>query len=180
MDSPVKDIRSGAASQATPNSAIELAKLIGSLLNEDGRIALPGFYDDVQPPSDERRRELAALPFTEEDWLTSGHGRRIAGEADYTVLEQLWERPSVKVTSMIAGDPIGPSRAAIPAVATASISFRTVPGQTPARLAGARPACPSLVVHNGRRPPRSSTRSRGLGRWPLPAQWKDLEGRAGP
>src|SRR3954447_3065367 len=132
---PVKDIHSGAASGATPNSAIELAKLVGSLLDEDGRVALPGFYDDVAPISDERRRELAALPFSEEDWLTRGHGRRIAGEADYTVLEQLWERPSVEVTSMIAGDPIGPSRAAIPAVATASISFRTVEGQTPEQVA---------------------------------------------
>jgi acetylornithine deacetylase/succinyl-diaminopimelate desuccinylase-like protein len=130
-----KDIHSGAASGALPNSALQLAKLLGSLLDEHGRIALPGFYDDVQPIADQRRQELAALPFTEEDWLTRSHGRAIAGETGYTVLEQLWERPSVEITAMISGDPIGPSRAAIPAVATASLSFRTVEHQTGERVA---------------------------------------------
>ena len=132
---PVKDIHSGAASGSAPNSAIELAKLIGSLLDESGRIALPGFYDDVPPLSEERRRELAALPFTEEDWLTRSHTRAVAGEEGYTVLEQLWARPSVEVIAMIAGDPIRPTRAAIPAVAAADLSFRTVPGQVAGHIA---------------------------------------------
>lgn len=132
---PTKDIHSGAASGSMPNSAIELAKLLAALLDEQGRIALPAFSDDVPAIPDERRRELAALPFTEADWLERAHGRAIAGEPGFTVLEQLWERPSVEVVSLISGDPIGPTRAAIPAVATAAISVRTVPGQTPERIA---------------------------------------------
>jgi acetylornithine deacetylase/succinyl-diaminopimelate desuccinylase-like protein len=135
VQGPGKDVHSGAASGSVPNPALALAKLLGSLLDEDGLIGLPGFYDDVAPIPPERRRELAALPFSEEDWLARSHSRHIAGESDYTVLEQLWERPSVEITSMITGDPVGPSRAAIPAVATASISFRTARGQTTARLA---------------------------------------------
>ena len=132
---PTKDIHSGAASGSVPNSAVELAKLLAALLDEDGRIALPDFYDDVSPIEEERRRELEDLPFTQEDWLTRSHSRAIAGETGFTVLEQLWERPSVEVTAMISGDPIGPSRAAIPAVANASLSFRIVEHQRPERVA---------------------------------------------
>jgi acetylornithine deacetylase/succinyl-diaminopimelate desuccinylase-like protein len=132
---PAKDVHSGAASGSVPNPALEVGRLLGALVDADGRIAVPGFYDDVPPIPDQRRQELAALPFTDEDWLARSHSRVIAGEPGFSVLEQLWERPSVEVTSMIAGDPVGPSRAAIPAVANASLSFRTVPGQVPARMA---------------------------------------------
>ncbi|WP_307807113.1 M20/M25/M40 family metallo-hydrolase [Naasia sp. SYSU D00057] len=132
---PRKDIHSGAASGSAPNPALELARLLGSLVDEEGRIALPGFYDDVPPPLEERRRELAALPFDEEDWLTRSHTRSVGGEPGWTVLERLWLRPSTEVISMIAGDPIGATRAAIPAVASADISVRTVPGQRGERVA---------------------------------------------
>ncbi|MCU1569914.1 MAG: Peptidase [Naasia sp.] len=132
---PVKDIHSGAASGSAPNSALELSRLLASVLDSSGRIALPGFYDDARPIPDERREELAALPFDEEDWLARSHTRKVGGESGYTVLEQLWLRPSVEVISMIAGDPVGPTRAAIPAVAAADISFRTVPGQRNDRVA---------------------------------------------
>lgn len=126
---PLKDIHSGAASGSAPNPALELARLLGSLLADDGTIALPGFYDDALPVDPRRRAELAELPFDEEDWLARSWSRKVAGEKDYTVLEQLWLRPSAEVISMIAGDPIGPTRAAIPAVAAADISVRTVAGQ---------------------------------------------------
>jgi acetylornithine deacetylase/succinyl-diaminopimelate desuccinylase-like protein len=131
----VKDIHSGATSGSAPNSALELARLLGSLLDSSGEIALPGFYDDVSPMREERRRELAALPFDEGDWLTRSHTRKVTGESGYTVLEQLWLRPAAEVISMIAGDPIGPTRASIPAVAAADISIRTVPGQRGDRVA---------------------------------------------
>jgi acetylornithine deacetylase/succinyl-diaminopimelate desuccinylase-like protein len=132
---PRKDIHSGAASGSAPNPVVELSRLIGSLLDDEGRITIPGFYDDVLPPREERRQELAALPFDEEDWLTRSHTRNVVGETGYTVLERLWLRPAVEVISTIAGDPVGPARAAIPAVASAEISFRTVPGQRGDRVA---------------------------------------------
>jgi acetylornithine deacetylase/succinyl-diaminopimelate desuccinylase-like protein len=132
---PLKDIHSGAASGPTPNPALELARLMGSLVDDAGRITFPGFYDDVLQPREERRQELAALPFDEEDWLTRSHSRSVVGETGYTVLERLWLRPAVEVTSILAGDPVGPSRAAIPAVASGDISIRTVPGQRGDRIA---------------------------------------------
>lgn len=126
---PLTDIHSGAVSGAAPNPAIELGRLLGLLHDEDGRITFPGFYDDVEPMSDQRRAELAALPFDDEDWLDRSHTRSIVGEAGCSVLERLWERPALEVIALAAGDPIGVARAAVPSMASADISIRTVAGQ---------------------------------------------------
>jgi acetylornithine deacetylase/succinyl-diaminopimelate desuccinylase-like protein len=132
---PLRDVHSGAASGPAPNAAVELARLLGRLHDDKGRIALPGFYDAVTEPSERRRAELAALPFTEEDWLARSETRSVSGEAGYSVLERLWTRPAVEIISLLAGDPVGVTRSAIPAVATASLSFRTVPDQKAADVA---------------------------------------------
>jgi acetylornithine deacetylase/succinyl-diaminopimelate desuccinylase-like protein len=132
---PLRDVHSGAASGPAPNAAIELARLIGRLHDDKGRITLPGFYDEVAEPTERRRTDLAALPFTDEDWLARSETRSISGEVGYTVLERLWDRPAVEVISLVAGDPVGVTRSAIPAVATANLNIRTVPDQQTARVA---------------------------------------------
>ncbi|MFP3713287.1 M20/M25/M40 family metallo-hydrolase [Puerhibacterium sp. TATVAM-FAB25] len=127
---PFTDIHSGAVSGAAPNPAIELGRLLGQLHDDRGRITLPGFYDSVPDLPQERRDELAKLPFDDEDWLARSHTRSVGGEAGYTVLERLWERPALEVIAMTAGDPRGVSRAAIPSMASADLSIRTVVGQS--------------------------------------------------
>ncbi|MFI7601698.1 M20/M25/M40 family metallo-hydrolase [Actinoplanes sp. NPDC049681] len=127
---PHRDVHSGAVSGPAPNPVIELAALIAALHDDEGRVTLPGFYDAVTEPSEQTRAELAALPYSDEDWLTRSDTRSIGGEKGFTVLERLWARPTVEVLTVVAGDPVGPSRAAVPAVATASISIRTVPDQS--------------------------------------------------
>ena len=126
---PFTDIHSGAVSGVAPNPALEMARVLAQLYDEDGRITLPGFYDRVPEIPDARRAELAALPFDEGDWLARTHTRSIGGEAGYTVLERLWERPAVEVVALAAGDAAGVSRAVIPAVAAMDLSIRTVVGQ---------------------------------------------------
>ena len=126
---PRRDVHSGAASGPAPNAAVELSRLLGALHDDKGRLTLPEFYDEVSEPSERRRAELAALPFTEQDWLERSETRSVTGEAGYTVLEKLWTRPAAEVISMVAGDPVGVTRSAIPAVASATISIRTVSGQ---------------------------------------------------
>lgn len=132
---PRTDIHSGAVSGSAPNPAIELGRLLAQLHDDEGRIAFPGFYDDVEPISERRRAELAALPFDERDWLERSHTRSIGGEAGYTVLERLWERPALEVIALAAGDPIGVKRAAVPSMASADLSIRTVAGQRVERVA---------------------------------------------
>ena len=128
---PLRDVHSGAASGPAPNPIIELSRLLTELHDDRGRITLPGFYEAVPELTAERRAELAALPFTTEDWLQRSHTRSIIGEDGYTVLERLWERPAIEIISVIGGDPTGMSRATIPATAVADISIRIVPGQDP-------------------------------------------------
>jgi acetylornithine deacetylase/succinyl-diaminopimelate desuccinylase-like protein len=132
---PERDVHSGAVSGNAPNPAFELGRLLALLHDEDGRINIPGFYDDVEPLPEAVRQALGELPFTEEDWLKRSESGAVIGEKGYTVLERLWLRPAVEVTSIIAGDPIGVSRAAVPAVASADLSFRTVPGQRVEKVA---------------------------------------------
>ena len=126
---PRRDVHSGAASGPAPNAAVELSRLLGRLHDDKGRLTLPGFYDEVLELSPRRRAEFAALPFTEQDWLERSETRSVTGEAGYTVLEKLWARPAAEIISLIAGDPVGVTRSAIPAVAGATISIRTVSGQ---------------------------------------------------
>lgn len=126
---PLTDIHSGAVSGTAPNPAIELGRLLGRLYDDRGRIALPGFYDDVQDISPTRRAELADLPFDDQDWLERSHTRSIGGEEGYTVLERLWERPALEVFALAAGDPVGVPRAAVPSMASADLSIRTTAGQ---------------------------------------------------
>jgi acetylornithine deacetylase/succinyl-diaminopimelate desuccinylase-like protein len=126
---PFTDIHSGAVSGTAPNPALELSRLLAQLHDQKGRITFPGFYDDVEEISARRRDELAALPFDPEDWLERSHTRSISGEDGYTVLERLWERPALEVIALAAGDPVGVPRAAVPSMASAEISIRTVAGQ---------------------------------------------------
>ncbi|MGC5075810.1 M20/M25/M40 family metallo-hydrolase [Agrococcus sp. DT81.2] len=126
---PLTDIHSGAVSGTAPNPAIELGRLLGLLHDADGRIAFPRFYDDVEPISDQRRAELAALPFDADDWLERSHTRSINGEAGFSVFERLWERPALEVIALAAGDPVGVARAAVPSMASADLSIRITTGQ---------------------------------------------------
>jgi acetylornithine deacetylase/succinyl-diaminopimelate desuccinylase-like protein len=132
---PLKDIHSGASSGPAPNPAIALASLVAALHDESGRIALPRFYDDVVEITRERRAELSALEYSDDDWMDRTHTETIEGEAGYSVLERLWERPSLEVVSLLAGDPLGMPRAVIPSAATVSLSVRTVEGQRVAAVA---------------------------------------------
>jgi acetylornithine deacetylase/succinyl-diaminopimelate desuccinylase-like protein len=135
LTGPDVDVHSGAVSGAAPNPAFELSRVLAGLHDEDGRIAIPGFYDDVAPVPEHFRQALARLPFTDEDWVERSESGSITGEEGYTVPERLWLRPAVEVTALIAGDPVGLSSAAVPSVASVDLSFRTVPGQRVEKVA---------------------------------------------
>ncbi|MFI7742925.1 M20/M25/M40 family metallo-hydrolase [Kocuria rhizosphaericola] len=126
---PLTDIHSGAVSGVAPNPAVEMARVLAQLHDDQGRITLPGFYDRVPEIPGARRAELAALPFDDEDWLARTHTRSIGGEDGYTALERLWERPALEVIALISGDPTEVSRAVIPSKAAMDLSIRTVVGQ---------------------------------------------------
>lgn len=132
---PDRDVHSGVASGVTVNPAIALAQVLAGLHDDDGRIAVPHFYDDVEPVTPERGQEFAALPIDLEAWVAGTETRVISGESGFTLAERLWARPAIEVLSVLAGDPQGIERSVIPREASASISIRYVPGQRAATVA---------------------------------------------
>ena len=132
---PDRDVHSGVVAGTTVNPATTLARALAALHDDQGRIAVPGFYDDVEPLTDERRAEFDALPFDADDWIARTETRTISGETGFTVQERLWSRPAIEVMSLLAGDPLGLPRSVIPREATASLSIRTVAGQRIAAVA---------------------------------------------
>ncbi|WP_260981139.1 M20/M25/M40 family metallo-hydrolase [Curtobacterium pusillum] len=126
---PARDVYSGAVSGPAPNPAHALVAVLAALHDDDERIAIPHFYDDVEEPREERRQELRDLPFDADVWVERTETRSLTGERGWSVEELLWLRPSLEVLTLLAGDPTGFPRAVIPREARAEISIRTVPGQ---------------------------------------------------
>jgi acetylornithine deacetylase/succinyl-diaminopimelate desuccinylase-like protein len=132
---PLTDIHAGAVGGVAPSPILELARLLDDLHDEDGRVALPGFYDSVREPSAEDRARLRELPWDEQTWLDRTRTRSVGGERGWSPAERLYLRPLAEVTAVAGGDTDGPSRGAIPSLATASLQLALVPDQDPAEVA---------------------------------------------
>jgi acetylornithine deacetylase/succinyl-diaminopimelate desuccinylase-like protein len=128
------DLHSGMYGGAAPNPFIALAQILAKLKGEDGHILIPGFYDDIIPPSPEELAAWRSLPFDEEQYRIAEVGsRQLVGEAGYSVLERTWARPTVDVHGIPGGFTGAGAKTVIPAKATAKVSMRLVPGMTPAK-----------------------------------------------
>jgi acetylornithine deacetylase/succinyl-diaminopimelate desuccinylase-like protein len=124
---PRQDIHSGEFGGVIQNPIHVMSRLIASLHDESGHVTLPGFYDNVRQIDDEERAELARLPYDEAYLLKHSGAPRLWGEPEYTPVERIGARPTFEVLHFEAGQP----KSAIPAKATARLSFRLVPDQDP-------------------------------------------------
>ncbi len=128
------DLHSGMYGGAAPNPFVSLAQMIAKLKDENGHILIPGFYDDIIPPSSEELAAWESLPFDEEHYRKTEVGsRELVGEAGYSVMERTWARPSLDVHGIPGGFIGAGAKTVIPAKALAKISMRLVPGMTPAK-----------------------------------------------
>jgi len=128
------DLHSGMYGGAAPNPFMALAQMLARLKDEDGHILIPGFYDDIIPPSPEELAAWRSLPFDEEQYRIAEVGSRsLVGEAGYTVLERTWARPTLDVHGIPGGFTGAGAKTVIPAKALAKVSMRLVPGMTPAK-----------------------------------------------
>lgn len=135
---PSTDLHSGSFGGAVPNPLHAMATLLAALHDADGRVTLPGFYEDVVPLTDEERALFARLPFDEEAWLrTAGESRAPYGERGYTTLERVWARPTAEVNGMWGGHTGPGGKTIVPREAHAKISFRLVAGQDPGKVQAA-------------------------------------------
>jgi len=127
---PHRDVHRGVIAGAAVDPCFELCRLLGQLREQDGTVAVSGFYDDVDPPSEHERAAITALPYTDRDWLARTQSGAIWGEPGYSVLERVWTRPSIEILSLTGGDPTGPARGSIPSMVVAELSVELVPGQS--------------------------------------------------
>jgi acetylornithine deacetylase/succinyl-diaminopimelate desuccinylase-like protein len=128
------DLHSGMYGGAAPNPFFSLAQILAKLKDEEGHILIPGFYDDIIPPSPEELAAWRSLPFDEEHYrITEVGSRQLVGEAGYSVLERTWARPSLDVHGIPGGFIGAGAKTVIPAKALAKVSMRLVPGMTPAK-----------------------------------------------
>jgi acetylornithine deacetylase/succinyl-diaminopimelate desuccinylase-like protein len=137
---PERDLHSGSFGGAVPNPLHVMADLLAGLHDDDGRVTLPGFYDNVLPLSQAERDLIARLPFDEKAWLAeAGSSGALAGESGYGTLERVWTRPTAEVNGMWGGHTGPGGKTIVPAQAHAKLSFRLVANQEPADvIAGLR------------------------------------------
>ena len=127
------DLHSGMYGGAAPNPFMALAQMLARLKDEDGHILIPGFYDEIIPPSPAELAAWRSLPFDEEHYRISEVGSRaLVGESGYSVLERTWARPTLDVHGIPGGFTGAGAKTVIPARALAKVSMRLVPGLTPA------------------------------------------------
>lgn len=132
-----RDLHSGLFGGSALNAANLLARILGGLHDEDGRVAMPGFYEGATEPSEAERASWAGLGFDEAAFLGGAGLSHPAGERDRSALERLWGRPTADVNGIWGGYAGPGAKTVIPAEAGAKVSFRLVPGQDPAQVVAA-------------------------------------------
>ncbi|MBX3442822.1 MAG: dipeptidase [Planctomyces sp.] len=150
LHGPRQDLHSGIFGGSIANPCNVLARLIGELHDAEGRVQIPGFYDDVQPLTAEERRGFAALPFSEESFLKDLGASAVAGEQGFSTLERRWARPTCDVNGLTGGYQGEGPKTIIPAKASAKITCRLVPDQDNDRIVAGieqffRDRCPQSV-----------------------------------
>ncbi len=129
VQGPDRDLHSGVYGGAIANPAIELANMIASLKDENGRINIPGFYDKVQEPSDEEKAKIKDIPVYDEEFKQSVGVEALNGEKGYSAYENTSLRPSLDVNGIWGGYIKEGAKTVLPAEANAKISMRLVPDQ---------------------------------------------------
>ena len=137
LTGPKQDLHSGTFGGAVANPANVLTKILAALVNDQGQVQVPGFYDDVTPLTDRERKAFAALPFDEADFMRKLGVAGLQGEVGFTTLERRWARPTFDINGLWSGYQGEGAKTILPARAGAKFSFRLVPNQDPHKLTGA-------------------------------------------
>jgi acetylornithine deacetylase/succinyl-diaminopimelate desuccinylase-like protein len=128
---PNRDLHSGVYGGAVANPANVLSKMIASLHDENGRVTIPGFYDKVADLSPAEREALNKAPFSLAEYKKELGIDEIQGEKGYTTLERTGTRPTLDVNGIWGGYTGEGAKTVLPSKASAKISMRLVPNQSP-------------------------------------------------
>ena len=132
---PNRDLHSGLFGGAVANPANILAKMIASLHDNNNRVTIPGFYDDVLEVSPEERADMARAPFNLDDYKKALDIEEVHGETGYTTMERTGIRPTLDVNGIWGGYTGEGAKTVLPSKAYAKISMRLVPNQNHEKIA---------------------------------------------
>jgi acetylornithine deacetylase/succinyl-diaminopimelate desuccinylase-like protein len=150
LHGPSRDLHSGIFGGAVENPAMALCQLLAQLRDKRGRVAIPGFYDDVVPLSAYERKQLARLPHKDGEMCKFLGVPKLFGETGYTATERRSARPTIEINGLTSGYQGEGSKTIIPSWARAKLTFRLVPNQKPDRVKAAvmkqlKRICPPTV-----------------------------------
>ena len=150
LSGPNRDLHSGIFGGTVDNPAMALCQLLAQLRDKKGRVAIPGFYDDVTPLTAYERKQLARLPFSETGYRKFLGVPQLFGEHGYTPVEQRSARPTLEINGLTSGYQGDGSKTIVPAWASAKITMRLVPDQKPEKarrllIRHLRTLCPPTV-----------------------------------
>ena len=129
------DLHSGIYGGAAPNPLFALIEIISKLKDANGKILIPGFYDDVEAPTQAELDAWKKLPFNEEHYRKTEVGSDVlTGEPGYSVLYRTWARPTLEVHGIPGGFVGQGAKTVIPARASAKVSIRLVPKMDPDKI----------------------------------------------
>jgi succinyl-diaminopimelate desuccinylase len=134
LTGPKQDLHSGTFGGGVLNPAIALSKMMAALIDERGRIQVPGFYDDVVPLTDRERKQFASLPFNEAEFMKQIGVTAVTGEEGFTTLERRSARPTFDINGLTCGYQGEGTKTVLPSKASAKFGFRLVPNQDPVKI----------------------------------------------
>jgi len=134
VQGPASDLHSGIYGGAVMNPAMALARILATMHDANGHIAIEGFYDDVRDWGDAARKEIRTLPFDDTHFRDETGAPALFGEKGYSTLERLWMRPTCEVNGLLSGYTGEGAKTVLPANAMAKVSCRLVPDQSPDKI----------------------------------------------
>ena len=129
VTSASRDLHSGIFGGAVANPIMELSKILAQLVNSEGKITIPHFYDNVETVSDYERDMIAKIPFDEEDYRNELNIKDFFGEKDYSTIERTGIRPALDICGIWGGYSGEGAKTVLPSKAYAKLSARLVPNQ---------------------------------------------------
>lgn len=132
---PKQDLHSGTYGGVVANPANTLAEIVTGLKDKNGKIRIPGFYEDVKRLTKAEKENMKSLKFSESSIKKETGVKELYGEPKYSALERIWARPTLDVNGMLSGFTGAGAKTIIPSKASAKISMRLVPNQEPKKIA---------------------------------------------
>ena len=131
---PNRDLHSGTFGGGVGNPINVLAEMISKLMDSNGKIKIPGFYDDVVRLTKKERDNFKRLPFSAKQYAKALGVKELKGEKGYTTLERVWARPTLDCNGITGGFTGDGAKTVLPSKAKAKISMRLVPNQDPIKI----------------------------------------------